>query len=82
MGGQRSFLPGRAQGETRVAPDVSPRWGDWPLGALRSLPVSTVRRRIEQRVGRAQGGWAVWVSEIVSGSAQKTGSVRGEAIPG
>jgi hypothetical protein len=32
VGEQRSLFPGRAQGEIRVAGDVSPPWGNGLLG--------------------------------------------------
>lgn len=53
MGGQRSFLSGRPQGETRVAADVSLPWGTGLLG-LRVLYRCLEKDRAE---GGASTGW-------------------------
>lgn len=72
--GQRSLLPGRAQGETRGAADISPPWGKWPDGLL-VLPQGSKKDRAE---GGATTGWMVCgcVSERVSGRGQRPGSGR------
>lgn len=86
MGGgggvQRSLLPGRAQGETRVASDVSPLRGNGLMGLL-VLYQGPEKGRAE---GGVNTGWmgCVCVRDSVRGetSALEIGNVSEEAVPG
>lgn len=80
VGVQRSLLPGRAQRETQVATDVSPPWGNSLLG-LCVLYQGLEKDRAE---GGVSTGWTGNVRDSVRGeaSAQETGSVREDAVPG
>lgn len=78
MEGQRSLLPARAQGETQVAADVSPPWGNGRMGLL-------VLHR-DPKKDRAEGGVHTGWMRLVCGrdsvggeaSAQEAGSVPEE----
>lgn len=81
MRGQRSLLPGRAQGETRVAADVSLPEGNGLLG----LCVLYQGPEKDRAAGGVSTGWMDCVCEIVSenrqcaagGSTRMKGHVEG-----
>lgn len=79
--GQRSLLPGRAHGETRVAADISPPRGKWPDGLL-VLHQGSKKDRAEGGVNADRvDGLCVRVRDSVraEASAQETGGVPEEA---
>lgn len=79
--GQRSLLPGRAQGETRVAADVSPPEGNGLL-ALCVLYQGPEKDRTEGGVSTGWMGCVCVRDSVWESTVPRKQAVWEEAVPG